>query len=734
MLLGSVFLPSTIGITEYQILPRNKPRGGYIQGLIDNATAGDTIYIPSGIYNESIIINKSLNLVGEDKNTTIIQHQGPDSIVIDILADWVTIKNFTIQGYGWFSCGINLHSNFSTIQENIIIHGEIPSYAICSSGKFNKIIANTITNVDSGIWFGWSENNIISDNNISVGWRGIVFSNNNSNNYINNNIISGGLGISFEGQGYKINNTVINNIIHGWGVNSGGYCVSFSYGAHNIIESNTISNNTEGIHIEDSYNITIIDNIISNNKDGIYLQNTSNITITKNNICKNDWGITILGAHLASITNNTIVNNIGGICFEWLGFSKISHNVLRDNYEVGIGIGFESGYNSVNNNTIFNGDSGLWIEGGNIGSPRQNLIENNSFFNTGIFAINMRWSYNTFINNNVNGKPLIFWENTSDMVVDNAGQILLYYCKNITIQNQEICNTTVGIYGEGCQNCHILNNNISSNSQGGLKIGSCYEFISDNNVINNNVIINNNGNGITYQGDNTIISSNILTENNGTGICLSDAYGNSGFITINNNMIRSNEGTGIILVRYNNITISNNDITENKIHGIEIQRSPDNDIVDNDISSNNLYGIIISDSTCNTLQDNSISNNGVLGIYLSDSNNNTIIKNGITLNYEEGLYFLKSNHNVILENTISENEEGIKLDDSSNNTFQNNNCLRNTRHVLFVNCNNIWNQNYWDRPRILPKLIFGKISIGPIEIPWFNIDWDPAFIPYNIGV
>ena len=46
----------------------------------------------------------------------------------------------------------------------------------------------------------------------------------------------------------------------------------------------------------------------------------------------------------------------------------------------------------------------------------------------------------------------------------------------------------------------------------------------------------------------------------------------------------------------------------------------------------------------------------------------------------------------------------------------------------------VWSENYWGRPRILPKPIFGIMVIGSVPIPWFNFDWNPAQEPYDIGV
>ncbi|MCD6481001.1 MAG: hypothetical protein J7L31_01850, partial [Thermoplasmata archaeon] len=45
-----------------------------IQNAIDNASDGDTVFVydDSSPYYENIVINKSINLVGENKDTTVI--------------------------------------------------------------------------------------------------------------------------------------------------------------------------------------------------------------------------------------------------------------------------------------------------------------------------------------------------------------------------------------------------------------------------------------------------------------------------------------------------------------------------------------------------------------------------------------------------------------------------------------------------------------------------------------
>jgi len=77
-----------------------------IQKAIDNATEGDTVFVKSGTYyNQTLVINKSLSLVGEDQKTTILRGR-PDLIVgdrqfpymlINLKANDITISGFTMK-------------------------------------------------------------------------------------------------------------------------------------------------------------------------------------------------------------------------------------------------------------------------------------------------------------------------------------------------------------------------------------------------------------------------------------------------------------------------------------------------------------------------------------------------------------------------------------------------------------------------------------------------------------
>ena len=103
---------------------------GYIQDLIDNASAGDTIYIPSGKYYENITINKSITLIGEDKNTTWII----GSILIS--EDWVSVSGFTFDG--------DIENHWIIVSNNNTIYGnKIGDNLFLNASNGNNIIGRS---------------------------------------------------------------------------------------------------------------------------------------------------------------------------------------------------------------------------------------------------------------------------------------------------------------------------------------------------------------------------------------------------------------------------------------------------------------------------------------------------------------------------------------------------------------------------------------------------------------
>ena len=72
-----------------------------IQEAIDDANAGDTVWVKSGSYHQNVTIDKQLSLIGENSEITIIYGfrnfnvLAPDT-TIQINADGVLVSDFTL--------------------------------------------------------------------------------------------------------------------------------------------------------------------------------------------------------------------------------------------------------------------------------------------------------------------------------------------------------------------------------------------------------------------------------------------------------------------------------------------------------------------------------------------------------------------------------------------------------------------------------------------------------------
>jgi len=196
----------------------------YIQDAIDNAFDEDTIFVYNGVYKENIIVSKSINLKGEDRNKTIIDG-GNNGDVLHISADWVNISGLTIQNSGErinfkgegqdSDAGIDIRSDNNTIFNNEIISNNGCGIFV-SECKFNKIINNSFLNSSYyGIYTLKGYRNNISRNNFLFNrLKGIYLYTGSDENVIYSNIISNNdYGIQIKGSKYNeiYGNDIINN-------------------------------------------------------------------------------------------------------------------------------------------------------------------------------------------------------------------------------------------------------------------------------------------------------------------------------------------------------------------------------------------------------------------------------------------------------------------------------------------------------------------------------------------
>jgi parallel beta-helix repeat protein len=189
-----------------------------IQEAINHANDGDTIFVFSGIYYERVRVNKTIALVGENRNTTVIDG-GEFGEAITISTSNTTVSGFTIRGYLSVICLERAENN--CIHNNIITSNVEPAYG-------------------DGIWL-WSNNNTIYNNIITNKWAGVHIASFNDNTIHGNTISDNEIGILLNLAEYNVlygNNIIGNHIgIRLWGSNS------------NIIYHNNLIDNGKNAYV-----------------------------------------------------------------------------------------------------------------------------------------------------------------------------------------------------------------------------------------------------------------------------------------------------------------------------------------------------------------------------------------------------------------------------------------------------------------------------------------------------
>jgi len=147
-----------------------------IQDGINVVADNGTVYVNNGNYNESLIINKSIRLIGENKNYTIVEGRGGSKITVD----WVIINEFTFQNSELFGVFLD-SSNQSIICHNIIKNNDFNIVLHDSSNNF--FYENNITNDLDGFTVGFaletsSNNNLIFHNNLKNRYNAVDQCNN----------------------------------------------------------------------------------------------------------------------------------------------------------------------------------------------------------------------------------------------------------------------------------------------------------------------------------------------------------------------------------------------------------------------------------------------------------------------------------------------------------------------------------------------------------------------------
>ena len=388
-----------------------------IQAAVDAANPGDTVYVYSGNYVENVVINKMINLTGEDMNTTIIDGGGSGDVVT-VNALRVNITGFTITGGGptFGFAGIKLQTGkYCKITQNNVTSNGYYGIFLMGSSDYNEIRENTFYDNFFGIDFIGASHNILSNNNVTGNYWGLRIALNSSENIFdgnviyfntdegflnslsynnvisNNSFISNGLylvglePLQFTSQKIPANNYVNGKPLLFYKNESGEIIDGMDIGqlilancSEFTIKNLHISNTDRAIHLAYSSNFHLENNtLLENNGGGIWLYSSANNDILHNNVIDSYQGIHLEESPSNNVTFNNVTLNIYGITIDESFNNTIAENDIRYN-SYGIAI-----YTGAHNNVVkYNYISSNSLRGISItSSSDNNSIHHNNFIN-----------------------------------------------------------------------------------------------------------------------------------------------------------------------------------------------------------------------------------------------------------------------------------------------------------------------------------------------------------------
>ncbi|WP_440951805.1 NosD domain-containing protein [Methanococcoides sp. FTZ1] len=181
------------------------------------------------------------------------------------------------------------------------------------------------------------------------------------------------------------------------------------------------SNDNVGILLNGVEGCTIAENSLSNNSDGIRLDQSSN-NLLSNNIANsnNDTGIGLLNSSYNTLSNNIANSNIDtGIWLFNSSYNELNNNVASLNLDFGIRLQNSSNNNDLlNNRAISNDHVGISLaQSSNINTLNNNTADSNTDIGVGLLNTSSNTLTSNIISNN--GHGIWFESSVNVLIYDN---------------------------------------------------------------------------------------------------------------------------------------------------------------------------------------------------------------------------------------------------------------------------------------------------------------------------
>ena len=537
------------GYTHYETIQRG----------VAAVEIGGIVNVLPGEYINGVSIVKPLHLVGADASQTFIdaQYNGP---CLSVYTSDVFISGFTLQHSNPHAIYLVL-ADRCHISHNILEGVEIESTTSVTI-EDNVFLTNGITIVGDDITY-WNthtiERNRLGDQYI----------------YYYSDVHEPCQVPTDAGQVIIANSSQITT--KNLTFSLAAYAVEVGFSSDIKIIGNTFMGTADyvpqaAIYLHMSSDNTIQENFITGYQSGMLINSWSNNNIITGNKIINTWneGAALYLSFNQTMSNNIITGSRVGIQFYFSSENHILNNSIQDNYEDGVYLwlagnnefidnhiinncrsnihGYSSSYLRFEHNKLTGSCDGMYLRANSDHSTfiendiqsfflemsEDATIRNNTFHSYGLVLKGTQQSHYTnhqITGSRINGKPIYYYANSQEpmTVPDDAGQVILANCSNVTIQHLIIDHAWIGIHLAYASRNLITDNTLAQNEHGIWMIQS-----SDNTISSNTIIENTIGARLEQSPANTFVD-NTFQDNTQYGLWFQP--GSSANMVYNNNFI-----------------------------------------------------------------------------------------------------------------------------------------------------------------------------------------------------
>lgn len=426
---------------------------------------------------------------------------------------------------------------------------------------------------------------------------------------------------------------------------------------HNTLSTVTVNNSILGIIIgrNSDYN-TLSNTRVNIGLLGITIGNSSHTQLSTVTTLGNLLGILVV--RNSSHTNmSTVVSSIGllGITFG-VGSDNTLNNVVASYNLLGIGL-YANDYNNLTNIKARNNTlAGLGLYNSAHNLIKDSNLSENGYYDFILGASSNEYCVNTLDNVSSSGGRMIAYYNSSVLMSNNVLSELVLCGADYSVLNNITIAGSNALGNNGLFIIRTNRSNITNINSSGNYFG-VYMISSSRNLISNLTVNNNSEDGIYMDSVGYNRLSNITAlYNDDDGLDI--GYGN--YYTISDVTANYNWDDGIYLYRVNNTNIS----------GVT--------------ASYNYDGVYLSYSYHNTLLNSQFNNNSNDGVSLYSSSHNS--HSGLTMrnNSDYGIQLYYGVNNTFSTVTSNDNQGGVFMSNSSNNTFRETGLVNNASRNLYV--------------------------------------------------